>query len=109
MSGEKRGSGFSLVEAVIFIVVIGIGVSSMFVLYNTATRGSIDPVVRKQALALATSILEEIELRGFTLCDPDDAAVFTATTTADCAVPEAIGLEAGESLATRSTLDNVND
>jgi MSHA pilin protein MshD len=109
MFPNARPAGFSLIEVVIFIVVVGIGFSAMFVLYNTATRGSVDPIVRKQVLAIATSILEEIELRGFTYCDPDDPAVYTATSTADCTTPEAIGLEGTESLATRSTLDNVND
>ena len=109
MFRRQRVTGFSLIEAIIFMVVLGIGVASMLVLYTTATRGSVDPVVRKQVLALANSILEEIELRGFTFCDPDDSAVYTATSSAGCTTPEAIGLEAGESLAARSSLDNVND
>lgn len=105
----KRGTGFSLIEAVIFIVVIGIGIASLLVLYTNATRATVDPVVRKQVLALATSVLDEIQLRAFTYCDPDDPAVYTATSTADCATAEGIGREGAESLATRSTLDNVSD
>jgi MSHA pilin protein MshD len=80
----RRQAGLSLIEAVIFIVVLGIGFSGMLILYNQITRGSVDPLVRKQALAIAASLLEEIELRGFTYCDPDDSNVYTATSTAGC-------------------------
>ncbi|MFN2645420.1 MAG: prepilin-type N-terminal cleavage/methylation domain-containing protein [Burkholderiales bacterium] len=109
MSFDPRTRGFSLIEAVIFIVVMGIGFASILALYSNATRASVDPVVRKQALALASSILEEIELRGFTFCDPDDTAVFTAANEAGCTTVEGVGREGAESLATRSTLDNVSD
>jgi len=107
----KRGAGFSLIEAVIFIVVIGISIAALLVLYTSVTRASVDPLVRKQVLALATSMLEEIELRAFTYCDPDDPAVYSAATTADCTTAETAtsGLESGETFANRSTLDNVND
>jgi MSHA pilin protein MshD len=76
----------SLIEVVVFIVVLGIGITATVILFNQVTQASVDPMVRKQALAIAASLLEEIELRGFTYCDPDEPAVFTATaaTTAQC-------------------------
>jgi MSHA pilin protein MshD len=74
----------SLIEVVVFIVVLGIGFAGILVLYNQVTKASVDPIVRKQALAIASSLLEEIELRAFTFCDPDDPAVFTASSVADC-------------------------
>ena len=103
----KRSSGVSLIELVVFIIILGIGLAGAMVFYNTVTQRSVDPLVRKQVLAIATSLLEEIELRGFTYCDPDDANVYTATSSGGCATtPEAIGPEAGE---VRSQFDNVND
>ena len=112
MSNKQYSGGFSLIEAVVFILVLGIGLAGMLILYNQATRASVDPLVRKQALAIATSLLEEIELRGFTYCDPDDANVYTASSSAlgpnGCAASaESIGPEPGES--TRAVFDNVND
>jgi MSHA pilin protein MshD len=101
--------GVSLIETVIFIVVLGIGFGAIFVLYNGATRGSVDPLVRKQALAIATSLIEEIELRGFTYCDPNDPAVYTATSTADCTTAEALGPEPGETRYADPRFNNVND
>ena len=69
----------SLIEVVVFIVVLGIAFAGILALYNRLTSASVDPLVRKQALAIASSLLEEIELRAFTYCDPDDANVYTAT------------------------------
>lgn len=112
MSNRRRLAGLSLVELVIFIVVLGVGFGGMLVLYNQVTRSGVDPVVRKQVLAIASSLLEEIELRGFTYCDPDDANVYTATSAAiganGCAsTVEAPSPEAGE--IARAQFDNVND
>jgi len=94
----------SLIEVVVFIVVLGLALAGVMILYSQATRASADPLVRKQALAIASSLLEEIELRAFTLCDPDDPNVFVPAAT--CTTPEGIGPEPGE---TRDTFDNVND
>ncbi len=112
MCNRRWAGGISLIEVVVFIVVLGVGFAGILVLYNQATRSSVDPLARKQALAIATSLLEEIELRGFTYCDPDDANVYTATSAVigagGCAATvEAAGPEAGET--TRSQFDNVND
>jgi len=79
LCNRRRVLGLSLIEMVVFIIVLGVGFAGVTVLYNQATTSSVDPVVRKQVLAIATSVLEEIELRGFTFCDPDDANVYTAT------------------------------
>lgn len=92
------------------IAIIGAAVAGVLVAYDYAVRDSADPVVRKQALAIAESLLEEIQQMPFTYCDPDDTAVSTATSAAGCATPEAMGPEAGESRFSASTpFDNVND
>lgn len=106
---SSRQCGFSLLEAVIFIVVLGIGIAGMAVLYNQLTLASVDPLIRKQALAIANSLMEEIQLRPFTFCDPDDPKVFTATAPADCGTQEAIGPEGGETRYVDPRYDNVND
>jgi len=89
---SSRQRGLSLVEVVVFIVVLGIALAGMAVIYNQLTLASVDPVVRKQAVAIANSLMEEIQLRPFTLCDPDDPNVFAAPTPA-CGTPEGIGTE----------------
>jgi len=106
---SSRQGGFSLLEAVIFTVVLGIGIAGMAVLYNQITQASVDPLIRKQALAIANSLMEEIQLRAFTYCDPDDPAVFTATVPTDCGTQEGIGQEGGETRYADPRFDNVSD
>jgi len=69
----SRQGGLSLIELVVFIVIVSVSIAGIFLVLNRATQTSADPVARKQALAIAESLLEEIELMPFTLCDPDDA------------------------------------
>lgn len=119
MSHSRRQVGMSLIEVVVFIIVLGIGFTGMLVLYNQITKGSVDPMVRKQALALASSLLEEIELHAFTYCDPDDPKVYTATaaTAAECTAaayvegigPNTLPLSTAETRYAAPRFDNVND
>ena len=105
-----RYRGFSLVETAIFIAVVGIGLAGVLLAITTATRDSVDPLIRKQAVAIAESLLQEITSMPYTYCDPDDPAARTAANTAACAVLEALGPEAGETRYGPATpFDNVND
>jgi MSHA pilin protein MshD len=67
-----RQKGISLIELVIFIVIVSVAMAGVISSINFNVRHSADPVVKKQALAIAESLLEEIELMPFTWCDPDD-------------------------------------
>jgi MSHA pilin protein MshD len=106
---SSRQRGLSLLEVVIFIVVLGIAITGMAILYNQLTLASVDPLVRKQAVAIANSLMEEIQLRPFTYCDPDDPLVITAGSPAACATPEGIGAEGGETRYADPRFDNVSD
>jgi MSHA pilin protein MshD len=106
----NRGRGFTLIEVLVFIAIVGIAAAGVLVAYDRAVADTADPVVKKQALAIAESLLQEIQQMPFTFCDPDDAAASTAASTADCSVVEAIGPEPGETRYSASTpFDNVND
>jgi len=84
-SAHQRGA--SLVELVMFIMIVGIALAGTLLVMNRTTSQSGDPMLRKQALAIAESLLEEIELKGFTYCDPDDTVKFaTSTGPTDCSV-----------------------
>ena len=65
---EKRDfqRGISLIELIMFIVIISIGVAGILLVMNQVTGHSADTLVRKQALAIAESMLEEVELQDFT-------------------------------------------
>lgn len=58
--------GFTLVEMIIAIVVLGVGLAGLMLAFSTATRSSADPLVNKQLLAVAEEMLDEIELRPYT-------------------------------------------
>lgn len=106
-----RERGLTLVELVVFIAVVGVAVAGVLKVLDYTVRSSADPLVQKQALAIAESLMEEIQLQPFTWCDPDDANAATATSAAGCAAtPEAMGAEAGETRYSAATpFDNVND
>jgi len=88
--------GLSLIELLVFIVVVGIAVSGVLSVYSLNARSSADPMVQKQALAIAESLLEEVLSKPYTYCDPDDANVDTAANVGACARPEGIGPEVAQ-------------
>lgn len=61
MSTERRQCGFSLIELVMFIVIIGIALAGILLVANQTSRHNADTLLRKQALTAAESLLEEIE------------------------------------------------
>lgn len=52
--------GVSLIEMVVFIVVVSIALLALIGVYNQATRNNVDPIVRMRALEAAQSKLDEI-------------------------------------------------
>lgn len=117
---EPRGAaGLSLVELIVFIVIVSAAIAGVLGAMNVATRGSAEPMIEKQALAIAEAVMEEVQLMPFTYCDPDDANAATALSAAGCAAtPEAIGPEGVDQPPTGPAetrtgavrpFDNVND
>lgn len=98
-----------------FIVIVGIGLAGILGAINLTTRTSADPLIQKQALAIAEAYLEEVLAMPFTYCDPDDTDAGTATSATvgagGCAATvEALGAELGEVRGSTTTpFDNVND
>lgn len=72
MSKRRQLRGFTLIEVIIFIVVVGAGLAGILAVSTTVIKSSADPMVRKQAAALADSILEEILQKAYS--DPDGGA-----------------------------------
>lgn len=107
---SARQQGISLIEMIMFIIIVSIGVVALLVVFSTTVRKSADPMIQKQMLAIAEALLEEVEAKPFTYCDPTDANATTATSSAGCATtPEAMGPEAGETRSGATAFNNVND
>lgn len=70
---RPRQRGFTLVELIIFIVVVGAGVAGILSVMNQVVRNSADPMLTKQAAALADSVLEEVLQKAY--ADPDGTNV----------------------------------
>jgi MSHA pilin protein MshD len=105
-----RQRGISLIELIMFIMIVGVALAGILLVMNTTTMGSANPMIRKQSLAIAESLLEEVELMPFTYCDPDDAAAATANSAADCTTAEGLGAENDVSRYDASLpFDNVSD
>ena len=93
-----RQRGLSLIELVVFIAIVGIALAGLLVLYDTAVRGSADPLVRKQATAIAESLLGEVLAQPFSYCDPQDPANDAnspPTSTAQCTGGAALSEDRG--------------
>jgi len=74
----RKSKGLSLVELVVFIVIVSAAVAGIIGVIDVTTRSSADPMIHKQALAIAEAVMEEVRLMPFTHCDPDDAGAATA-------------------------------
>lgn len=106
----QRPRGLSLIELLLFIVVVGIALSAMLKVFVTATTASADPMIYRQQLAIAESLLREVELMPFTWCDPTDPNFEAATSAAGCSIPEVSGPEVGQTRYGPSNFfNNVND
>lgn len=102
--------GLSLIELLIFVVVVSAALAGVLRVFMQAGASSADPQLQRQALAIAESLLQEVQLMPFTFCQAGDANVETATSTAGCAsLIENLGPEAGETRFVSPQFDNVND
>jgi MSHA pilin protein MshD len=111
--------GISLVELIMFIVIVSVSLAGILLVMNATTKSSADPLIHKQSLAIAESLLEEVELMPLTICDPNDVNAASAVTSNDCTglangpndeskLP--LGPEAGEVRGSTTTpYDNVSD
>ena len=113
-----RSRGITLVELIVFIVIVSVAVTGVLTALDIANRASTDPMIQKQALAIGEALLEEVQLQPFTYCDPDDANAASALNAGECTggangpndenkLP--LGPETGETRTGATLFDNVSD
>jgi MSHA pilin protein MshD len=89
ISACRRQRGLSLIELIIAIVVLSVGLVLLLIPISNVTRRSGDPLITKQATAIAEAVLEEIELKPFNNFAGDFAGPYTCANRAQFdAVPD---------------------
>ena len=63
----SKQRGVSLIELIIYIVIVSTAITGMLSVMNVVSQNNADPAIHKQTLAIAESLLEEIELQDFSL------------------------------------------
>jgi MSHA pilin protein MshD len=116
----QKQLGVTLVELIVFIVIVSVALVGILKTLEVTNRASVDPMITKQAISIAESMLIEIEQQPFTFCDPDDPNASTANSAADCTGGAANGQDKNGGLlgpqpssesrySNTNTLDNVAD
>jgi MSHA pilin protein MshD len=119
---RRRARGVTLVELIVFIVIVSVAVMGVLTALDLSNRSSTDPMIQKQALAIAEALLEEVQLQPFTYCDPDDDKAPTALSASvgpngcsSAVAVEGMGAETNapygpeSRTSTTNPFDNVND
>jgi MSHA pilin protein MshD len=94
---RHRARGLTLIELVVCIALIGVVAAAMVGIFGRLIGHSADPLVQRQSLAVAESMLQEIMVQGTGSVDQSG-------------VPDALGPEPGESRTGGGVpFDNVDD
>lgn len=84
-----RAVGLTLIELIVFILIVSVALTGILAVLNLTTQKSADPILNKQALAVAEAMLDEILAKDY-MNDPADPTNgsstlgCTPTTTPSC-------------------------
>jgi MSHA pilin protein MshD len=82
----RGAQGFTLIELIVFIVIVSVGIAGVLASLNISVQHSADPLQPKQALAIAEATLESMLLKSYADLSPAPASTtpvtgYTATVT----------------------------
>jgi MSHA pilin protein MshD len=106
---QSRQLGVTLIELIVFIVIVSVAIVGVLKALNVTNTNSVNPMLTKQALSIAESLLNEIEQQPFTICDINDPNAATATTEAGCSPGQSQNNNGGVlGVTTESRYENTN-
>jgi len=71
----------TLIELVMFIIIIGVAVAGILTVMNVTVKASADPILRKQAIAMAEAVLEEVMAKDYAGVTPVQTGACTSRST----------------------------
>jgi MSHA pilin protein MshD len=98
--------GFTLIEMIAFIVVVGVSVVAIGNVFQHAVVNIQDPLINSQLIGMAQSQLDETLSRQYDENTPTGGIPACGTLATTCA---GIGLESGETITNIATLDDIDD
>jgi MSHA pilin protein MshD len=102
--------GITLVEQIVFILIVAIGVVGLVSLMVPMIQQSANPLAIKQQASIAESLLNEVLDQPFTWCDPDDDGAISAMEYGACVHPQTTGTgELRYGVGPGTAFDNVAD
>jgi MSHA pilin protein MshD len=112
--GARRARGFTLIDVLVVIVLLGTAAGTMTTLFARLASQSAETMRARESLALAQSLLDEVLMMPMTFCDAQDARATLATRAAlggsGCASSvDGLGPEPGESRYGPNRFDHVSD
>lgn len=66
MCAKRRQRGLTFIELIMFMIIVSVALVGILSVMNVVVKSSADPVVRKQAIAMADAILEEVLSKDYT-------------------------------------------
>ena len=63
---SRRQRGITLIELIVFIVIVSVALVGVLSVLNVTARSGADPMIRKQMLAIAEALLEEVQSKPYT-------------------------------------------
>lgn len=61
----KHQRGVTLIETIVFIIVVSVGLGALLMVFNQSVVNSVDPIIRVKALEKGQALMDEILARKF--------------------------------------------
>lgn len=103
--------GLSLIELIVFIVIVSVALVGVLSVLNVSVKSSADPVIRKQALAVAEAMLEEVLSKDYqnVMTTDDDPGGVNADTPSKGCTPSTATKCRSNTVGDRQNYNDVND